>query len=144
MQCVSDPEVTRSLLSLAALAYLRGDLRAAGKLCEEAAGSVEGSDADNRPMPATVETCRGEVELAAGRRARAIEILERALELHAGTDDGARRADTQFALARALPRASRARAIELAREARATREREGAHRAADVADIDRWLARVAR
>jgi eukaryotic-like serine/threonine-protein kinase len=138
------PEVTRSLISLASLAYLRGDLRTAGKRCEEAARSVEGSDADNRPMRATVETCRGEVELASGRQARAIEILERALELHAGTDDAARRADTQFALARALPRSSRARAIELAREARAALAREGAYRATDVADIDNWLARVAR
>jgi eukaryotic-like serine/threonine-protein kinase len=138
------PDVTRSLISLAALALLRGDVSGAGRRCAEARRSVEGSDADHRSIRAIVETCRGEVELASGRRASAEAILERALALHQGAEDLSRRADTQFALARALPPTARARAVELAHQARAAFEREGAYRAPDVADVNRWLARASR
>ncbi len=128
-----------SLLSLAALALRRHDLRAAADLCAQARRSVRGSDANNRAILALVETCRGEVELAAGRSARAAAIFEHALELHAGGEDPGRLGDTQFALARALPATSRGRAVELARHARAAFEREKAYRADDVAAVDAWL-----
>jgi tetratricopeptide (TPR) repeat protein len=133
------PEVTRSLLSLAALALRRGDVRTAGQRCEEAKKSISGSDANNKAVAGIVETCRGEVELRAGHSSRAVAIFEHALQLH-GTEDPGRLADTQFALARALPASARPRALELARAARESFQRQKAYRAQDIAEIDRWLA----
>jgi tetratricopeptide (TPR) repeat protein len=138
------PQVTQSLLSLASLALARGDVAAAGARCDQASRAIAGSDAGDRAVRGTVETCRGEVELAAGRPANAVAILERALALHQGAEDPARLADTQFALARALPASEARRAIELARAARAGFVTERAFRKGEVEQVDAWLRRHER
>jgi tetratricopeptide (TPR) repeat protein len=136
-------DVTQSLLSLGGIAVLRGDLRGAAARCEEAAASIAGSDAGHKAYLATVETCRGEVALHMGKRARAVAFLEHALELH-GTEDAGRLGDTQYALARALPASERKRAIELAKAARAGFVTQAGYRTKDIAEIDKWLAAAER
>jgi eukaryotic-like serine/threonine-protein kinase len=137
------PKVVQSLVSLAAIALASRDVRAADSWCRQATQAITGSDAGYRVLRGQVEVCRGEVELASGERARATASLERALELHRGGEDLAVLAEAQFALARALPASATARAIELARAARAGFERERALRAPDIARVNAWLARRA-
>jgi tetratricopeptide (TPR) repeat protein len=133
------PDTTQSLLSLHALAYDRHDLDAADHWCAEARASVTGSDADNRALRATVETCRGRIELARGRRASAQAILEDALAMHGADAEPLRLAATQFELARALPASQATRALDLARKARAGFAVEPAYLAGELAEVDAWL-----
>jgi tetratricopeptide (TPR) repeat protein len=131
------PQVTQSLLSIAALVRDRGDLAAAAALCDEATGSGSPS----RAIQAMIEGCHGEVDRLAGRRAQAVERFERAVELCRGAEDTGRLADAEIALARALPASASARAIELARHARTGYERERGYRKQDLAEVDAWLRR---
>ena len=84
----------------------------------------------------------GELELRAGRHAKAREVLERAVML---LESGAARASlgtASFLLARSLETTDRIRATALARAARANLiGAEGDH-TSEVAEIERWLVRV--
>lgn len=88
-------------------------------------------------------TCLGEAHLGAGDPRAALEPLERALALR-GPDhgDASELAHTRFALARALVSAGkpRARALTLARAARAGYAALGDAHRARVTAIDAWLA----
>ena len=90
-------------------------------------------------------TCVGEAQLGQHRRAAALTALERAQTLRAGAGDAAERGRTSFALARALSAGGRvdARALELARAAREHYQHAGARSAADLGQVDAWLARHA-
>jgi hypothetical protein len=99
---------------------------------------------NNEAWQGSIETCLGEIELVAGRRDRAVPLLEAALARHDKAGDLGRRAYTAFTLARALPARDRARAIELARSARAAFAPEGTTFKPELDAIDRWLAKTVR
>lgn len=88
-------------------------------------------------------TCLGEARLGAGKARAAIEPLERALVLR-GADhgDAAELAQTRFALARALVAAgtARARALTLARAARAAYAALGEVHGGRAQAIEAWIA----
>jgi eukaryotic-like serine/threonine-protein kinase len=138
------PQVTEALLAAAGMALARRDLAATRTFCDRAARSIAGSDVNNQAWQGSIETCLGELELVAKRPARAVPLLEAALARHEAAHDLGRRAYTAFALARALPRRDRPRAIELAQSARAAFAPEGATFKPEVDAIDRWLANSAR
>jgi tetratricopeptide (TPR) repeat protein len=133
------PDTRQSMLALYALAFTRHDLVAAERWCEAAIRSEAGSDVGNRAVRATVEMCRGDIALARGQRAAALAIFERALVTHAGGEDPIRLANTQFAIARALPASAAARALDLARKARAGYGNSPSYYADALAEIDAWL-----
>ena len=113
----------------------RGDVAGASTLCDDAARSVS----PDRTVQTEIEICRGKVERAAGRSARAIALLEHALELGRTAEDPGALADAQLALARTLPASAAPRAIELVRAARAGYSRERAYHKDELVEIDAWL-----
>ncbi len=134
------PETTQSLLGLYGNAYLRGDLATAARWCTAARASEAGSDARNLAVRATVEMCQGDIALARGQRDVALAIFERALVTHSsGGEDPIRLANTQFAVARALPTSAATRALELARKARASYGVSPTYFARELGEIDAWL-----
>lgn len=133
--------VIESLLAIASMKLARGDHANARALCKRAAATMARSDVGNQAWQASIDTCFGELELAEGRPERARTLLEGALARHDAAHDVARRAYTQFVLARALPPRERPRALELARAARAAFVPEGALFKPEIDAIDRWLQR---
>jgi eukaryotic-like serine/threonine-protein kinase len=85
----------------------------------------------------------GDAELRAGRTARAIELLERALVVFGPDAPAATLADARFPLARALwaTPATRVRARELAIAARDGYAESGPIAARQLAEVEAWLAR---
>ena len=134
------PLVSESYLALAEDARAQRDLVAARKSCELARSSTATSDAKNAELFAAIDACDGNVALETGQPARAVPLLEHALELHRQSEgDPAELAAIELSLARALPAAEAHRAIELARDARAAFEHEGAIGKRDIELADSWL-----
>jgi len=122
--------VVRGRAMLARLARERGDLRWAEtetRAIAEDAESLEGADG----VLALALRERALVLLALGRADEAVSLLEKALE---APGSALAKAETEFAMARALWKADATRALELARTARRNVDH------ATRGEIETWLA----
>ena len=133
------PSVAGAETMLGDILIRAGEAHDALPVLEHALAIQEGAREDDAADVVMARTSLAEALLAAGDPGRARGIAERAV-LAATTRR--QRADidgrARFVLARMLDTADRARALELARQARASLQ--GWSAADDVARIDRWLA----
>jgi tetratricopeptide (TPR) repeat protein len=139
------PDLAESLQAHGLLLLSQRDHAAARALFERSLAIRQKALGGNHPKLVDSLTGLAEASLELGAVARAVELLERALTIGQATKDAAPAlARTRFALARALlsTAGGRARAVELARRARAEYASAGKH-AEDLAKVDAWLARHA-
>jgi tetratricopeptide (TPR) repeat protein len=139
------PDLAESLQAHGLFLLAQRDHAAARALFERSLAIRQKALGGNHPKLVDSLTGLAEASLELGAVARAVELLERALTIGQATKDAAPAlARTRFALARALlsTAGGRARAVELARRARAEYASAGKH-AEDLAKVDAWLARHA-
>jgi len=110
--------------------------------CQRALAIGEATLPEGHPVRAYHLLCTAHALVALDRGAEAIPLLERALAIRAAAAGDL--VEPRFGLAKARwqvgGKADRARALELAAEARAGAAAAGAAGAETVADIDAWLA----
>lgn len=141
------PDVAPSLVNLASLARQSGDLEEARELQERALRVLEKALGPEHPHLAYPLTGIGNVLVDLGRAEEALAPLERAHALRTANEiNPGALADTGFALARALwsaPRSGgrdRARARNVAEQARKGFVAMGPGKAAELAELDAWVA----
>ncbi len=120
----------------------QGNLDAAQAAYERARANIAKQLGEDHPMLAHVWNGLGQVELARGRADQAVALLERAVAMREKSPgDATDLAESRFALARALPAADAARALQLATAARDVYATAGPGYAKRHAAIVAWLAR---
>ncbi|MCB9751523.1 MAG: tetratricopeptide repeat protein [Myxococcales bacterium] len=136
------PSVATALNNLASTRYDQGRHDEALALNERALAIREAQLGPDHPHVAYSLTNLGKVAIAQGRHADAVAPLERALQIRSEPSAPARlRATTRFALARALvdQRATRARALELARQAAEELAAAADADPSEREEVERWL-----
>ena len=141
------PRVAYTWLTMGDVHLERGHPRQALAEYRRALPILEKARGEGHPEVTSALISIGQAELALGHPGRAIEPLERALAALVPSDAPSDRGATRFLLARALweARRDRAQARSLAAAARDDYARSGTGFAAQLAEVDRWLAgRAAR
>jgi serine/threonine protein kinase/tetratricopeptide (TPR) repeat protein len=139
------PNLAYVYINLGDTDFAQGRLDDALATYARALAIVEASLGAKHALAAYPLTGMGRVHLLRHQPRRALPLLERAVELHAGgTEDPVLRADARFALARALADSGDPgpRAATLALEARDAYA-QGADEADKRAEVDAWLGRHA-
>jgi tetratricopeptide (TPR) repeat protein len=137
------PQVARTLGNLGEVHAARGAYAAAGECFRRSLKIQEATLGADHPSVAASLLRLGTALAAEGAAEEARQVLERARELaERSTDDPAALAETRFALAQALwpSRERRPDARALATLARDAYREAGARRAAELADVEAWLA----
>ncbi|WP_375760993.1 tetratricopeptide repeat protein [Corallococcus exercitus] len=150
----SGPEGAKTVPVLQPLAELALATRApkeALAYCERAVTLTEKADGAQSQDGANALTCAGKARLALGDPARAIPLLERARRIQTrwgAPGDAEAAGRTSFLLARALletrPAPDRARALELAQEARTRLESVGVRGRPELQRVLAWQQREAK
>ena len=141
------PKVALALYNIGEATRRRGAPEQALAYYARALAIDEKAFGPDHPDVAMVLTGIGEADLALGKPAVAVALLERSLAFRAAhTGDIVERADTEFALCRALTAvgapASRARARALAMQARDGYANADARGAPGLREVDAWLERA--
>ncbi|HEY1816097.1 MAG TPA: serine/threonine-protein kinase [Kofleriaceae bacterium] len=133
-------EVAVTMINLGEARRAENRLDDAERAYDRARDAIREHHGDDHPMLAHVWNGLGETELARGKNDAAIPLLERAVAMRQHDQgDATDLAESQFALARALPAADHVRAVQLATAARDVYKSSGPGYAARLAAVDAWL-----
>jgi tetratricopeptide (TPR) repeat protein len=126
-------------LNLAEAQRVHGELDAAGASYETSRGILASKLGENHPVLAHIWNGVGQLELARGHADAAVPLLERAVAMREKDGEAPDLAESRFALARALPGGERARSLAIA--ARDAYRTLGPNFAAQLAEVEAWLAK---
>jgi eukaryotic-like serine/threonine-protein kinase len=140
------PSIPRYRLAAAEALRRAGKLADARHQLDRAATVAERANGAEHPDVATALVGLGRVLTLEDQAAEAVPHLERALRLRTAAQPGTplALAEAQLALAQALPERERARALELATDARAAFAKAGPAGAKELAEAEAWLKRKGR
>lgn len=135
------PSIAYSLTSIGRIHAARGETRQALELYREALDLRERRLGERHPLVAYTLTVMGQTLVEQGRYAEAIETLERSIAIRIEVKDPTGYPTTRFALARALAgRGMKAKAKAIAEEAAVALRAQAPDGAAELAELESWLA----